>query len=357
MCIRDRYWLDTTENFGLAGGNASTYMTDCTASSGGSPFPRDRSIGFYLKGAFVDSFIQRPETTAVGTGLLFDGVGITTTDSRYRSGFIDVHLVTPVVDQFSVAGVKFTNTSEWTNINVLGGYAAPAGSGIATAPTAGLHIETCRGSINISNWQTNSWPSPSCKGLLIKDSTAIKCQGGAYQGSQSPVVLDGAKKCSVEETIKNTTEYGYNENPTSPALIVKNSSVQNYIRPTIHGSVGIFTTGVYVEDSGSISNEINCTNIDDNSISGSTLVIDGNAVSTPGYKYSNMISGLLDGQGGDFTTTRVAIHRRPPTGRWSFGQNITKIDVNSDDTFNVTTRVGIVTVSIGDAALPPLTVK
>ena len=69
-----------------------------------------------------------------------------------------------------------------------------------------------------------------------------------------------------------------------------------------------------------------------------------------GYNLTNIQASALTG-------FQVVIYRRPATGRWTFGQNITKIVVAADDTFQVTTRSGIVTVSVGDAALPPLTVK
>ena len=68
-----------------------------------------------------------------------------------------------------------------------------------------------------------------------------------------------------------------------------------------------------------------------------------------GYNLTNIRASELTG-------FQVAVHRRPASGRWSMGQNITKITVAHDDTFEVTARSGIVTVSIGDAALPPLTV-
>ena len=68
-----------------------------------------------------------------------------------------------------------------------------------------------------------------------------------------------------------------------------------------------------------------------------------------GYNLTNIQASALTG-------FQVAIHRRPASGRWTMGQNITKINVAADDTFEVSARSGIVTVSIGDAALPPLTV-
>ena len=69
-----------------------------------------------------------------------------------------------------------------------------------------------------------------------------------------------------------------------------------------------------------------------------------------GYNLENIQASAITG-------FQVAIHRRPSNGRWTFGQNITKITVAHDDTIQVTARSGIVTISIGDAATPPLTVK
>lgn len=80
-------------------------------------------------------------------------------------------------------------------------------------------------------------------------------------------------------------------------------------------------------------------------------------VGTTSVKYYGDGGGLTNIQCSALTGFEVAIYRRPPTGRWTFGGNITKIAVAANDTFQVTARSGIVTVSIGDAALPPLTVK
>ena len=57
----------------------------------------------------------------------------------------------------------------------------------------------------------------------------------------------------------------------------------------------------------------------------------------------------------------LLVHRRPATGRWSLGQNITQISLtNNPDTqtgtLPVTARSGIVTVSYGMAGQPPLSI-
>lgn len=57
----------------------------------------------------------------------------------------------------------------------------------------------------------------------------------------------------------------------------------------------------------------------------------------------------------------LLVHRRPATGRWALGQNITQISLtNNPDTqtgtLPVTARSGIVTVSYGMAGQPPLSI-
>ncbi len=57
----------------------------------------------------------------------------------------------------------------------------------------------------------------------------------------------------------------------------------------------------------------------------------------------------------------LLVHRRPATGRWSLGQNITQVSLtNNPDTqtgtFPVTARTGIVTVSYGLSGQPPLSI-
>lgn len=68
-----------------------------------------------------------------------------------------------------------------------------------------------------------------------------------------------------------------------------------------------------------------------------------------GYNITNIQCSALTG-------FQVAVFPRP-AGRWVLGQDIIKVVVAADNTVNVEARAGIVTVSIGNAAIPPLTVK
>ena len=68
-----------------------------------------------------------------------------------------------------------------------------------------------------------------------------------------------------------------------------------------------------------------------------------------GYNLTNIQASQLTG-------FKFAIRTRS-TGRWTLGQNVVKVTIAHDDTFEVEARSGIVTVSIGNAAIPPLTVK
>lgn len=286
----DRFFGFFQDGFGgsFAGGNASTYYQECTVSQGGDPFPRSDMVGFFMKGANSDTYMLRCEITAVGTGVLIDGAGVT--GSQIRAGFVDIFLTEFVIDQFSEAGIKIQNTSDWTAIAVNGGYAAPAGTALAPSPSAGLHIENCLGLVSCSNYQTISWPSPSCRGLYVKDSTGVRSVGGMYVGSARPIELDGASKCSIEDGIKNNV----GEATTQAAVLLSNST-KNYIRPIIQGAPSIFVRGVDVP-AGSSFNEINCTGIDSGSIStgvGRVLRVNGVSVTTPGTYSTNLASGII----------------------------------------------------------------
>lgn len=351
------FWLNGYVQFGLAGGNASTYFTDCTAGGYPPGKPND-TIGFYLPGAFVDTFLQRVECTEMGWGIYLDGSNLNA--SQQKTGCADVHIVTPILDAVRRGGIGIFNTSKWTAINILGGYMA-SGTG-SLVDCSGIRIDNCNGLISINNYQTICWPNAGSRGLYITNSSGVKSSGGMTHGSNKPIELVNSSNCSIEEGIVGHSDYV----TTDPAVVL-NNSIKNYIRPIIYGDANSINGGVKLLGSTkNRDNEINCTNIDSSCIIGGVsklLVVDGVSITSPGRINTgasriNLASGILEGESGDLTTISVAIHRRPPTGRWSFGQNITKISANStDNSFNVTTRVGIVTVSIGDAALPPLTVN
>lgn len=285
----DRFFGFFQDGFGgsFAGGNASTYYQECTTLQGGNPFPRSEMIGFFMNGANSDTYMLRCETTAVGTGVLIDGAGVT--GSQIRSGFADVFLTEFVIDQFSEAGIKILNTSDWTAIAVNSGYSAPAGTALAPNPSAGLHIENCTGLISCSNYQNISWPSPSCRGLYIKDSTGVRSVGGMWVESERPIELDGSNSCSVEDGVRNV-----NVATTQAAVLLTNSD-KNYVKSTIYGDAGRYTIGVDVP-SGSSYNEINTTGVDSAAVVGgvsNVLRINGSSVTTPGTYNTNLASGII----------------------------------------------------------------
>lgn len=285
------FWLNGYRNIGAAGGNASTYFTDCTVT-GSPPGKQNESVGFYLPGAFVDTFLQRCETTQTGYGILVDAAGLT--PDLQRSGCADLHIVTPIIDAFTVAGVKIINGSAYTAIDILGGYCAPAGG---SSPSAGLHIEKTFGLVSITNWQTICWPAPSCRGLYVKESNGVRSVGGMYVGSARPVELDAVSRSVIEDSILN---HAGGETTTQAAVLLTNRCSRNFLRPTIYGDANSFIQGVRLDGTGNNLNEINCINIDASAIKGgasNALHINGTAVVAPGVVKgvgtTNLASGLI----------------------------------------------------------------
>lgn len=79
----------------------------------------------------------------------------------------------------------------------------------------------------------------------------------------------------------------------------------------------------------------------------------GSGIST--VKYYGDGAGLTN-----LLPTYLAVHQRPPTGRWSLGDNVVRIRVTNNattytGTFPVTARSGTVTVNYNNAGIPPLT--
>ena len=285
------FWLNGYASFGLAGGNASTYMMDCTAGGFPPAIGPNGTIGLYLPGAYVDTFIRCFETTQMGYGIYMDASGLTS--NQQKTGCADVHIERPIIDAFTQAAIYIKNNSAYGAIDIVGGYCAASGG---YSPSAGIHIDGGTGLISITNFQTIAWPAASCRGLYIMSGgQGVTTTGMMIVGSQRPVELSGASRCHLQVGIKNNT----GETTTQAAVLLTNSSNRCYIQPTIFGSSGVFTAGVNLSGSGNDLIEVNCTTVDSSAISGGTsnlMLQNGNSRTAPGTYTSGgtlLVSGLV----------------------------------------------------------------
>ncbi|RSV42510.1 hypothetical protein CA234_06835 [Sphingomonas sp. ABOLE] len=189
------FFLDGTQAIGLAGGNASLFLTDCNATIGGDPALGD-NVGLLLEGAFADSFITNFETAGPATGIRVDGQ-TAEIGGRARDGHVNLHLHMPVIDQCGAIGIDIRDTSPQALIDISDPY-------VAAAPSAQAAIQCVaqRGAISIQGGQlvggTNSRSGGHAAGLLARDSAGVQVNGLKILEHVAPVVLDRCQGFAVQ---------------------------------------------------------------------------------------------------------------------------------------------------------------
>ena len=273
------YYLDGNIDIGMAGGNASTYITDSSASIGGY-IEFTNSIGFYLDSKPADSFLLRPDVSNCRTGILING-----DDSQ--AGNEDIHIINPIIDSFKDSGILIQNLGKYGAIEVMGGYVASANTGIVSF---GYRVESSIGLISFVNCQAICWTNAFSIGLWIQNSTSVSSKNNIYLGSSRPICLISSLFCIIEDSINNPQQVA-----TQGAVFLSNS-LRNYIKCLIKGIPNAFPKGVELNGANNNYNEINCTPIDSSAITGGStnkVVINGVQVTTIGLSGTNLVGGIM----------------------------------------------------------------
>jgi hypothetical protein len=180
------FLLDGSEDIGLAGGNASLFLTDCNATIGGDP-RIDDGVGLLLVGAFADSFVNGFETAGVATGIRVDGRA-GALGARARNGHVNLHLTRAVIDQCAAAGIEIRDTDAHAAIDITDPYVAVAGGG---GPA--IHLDRMRGAATITGGQfignTDAAGGGRAIGLAAEDSGGIQVHGLKIIDHAQPVRL------------------------------------------------------------------------------------------------------------------------------------------------------------------------
>lgn len=293
--LMDRFYaffLDGDASIGAAGGNASTYLTECAAGIGGTPALWD-SIGFFLAQGGVDTIVTKPEASGLKNGIVVSGLaGGSAVAQKTRD--VNIQLVNPVLDAFTGVGLRITNLSTGGAVSVTNGYCAPAsGSGA----TYGVQIDGCVGIIHLDSFQVIGWPVLSLVGLGIVNSGGVR-SSCILMDCGNPVLLAGATGCQIGDSIRNNTVA-----PGTASVWAQASpaNTRNKIAPMISGTA-TSTRGIFLQGGGGgttphTHNEINCSGIDPAAIAGGAgnkLFIAGAAVTTTGMAAGdNLVTGVM----------------------------------------------------------------
>lgn len=280
------YWLNGLVDIGAAGGNASTYFTDCNAGVGGSP-ALVRSIGYFFDHAFVDTFILRPEVANCTRGFEING---TSGDSAtlQKTGNVDLHIVDPIIDTFTEYGILIQNLSTWAAVDIRGGYSAPSGA----SPQACIALFSSGGMTHITHHQGVMWPgATTVMGLYVNGSSGVISRGNQWLDSQRPVTLLNATHCVVEDQIRNNSQ-----NCGQGAVYLSGSS-RCVIKPVVSGDTTRFGIGIALVSTGNSYCELNPSGIDPAALTGGSankVTINAVQITATGLSGNHLVAGVMN---------------------------------------------------------------
>ncbi len=277
------FLLDGSEDIGLAGGNASLFLTDCNATIGGDPKVAD-GVGLLLDGAFADSFISGFETAGVETGIRVDGRS-GALGERGRNGHVNLHLTMPIIDQCGAIGIDIRDTSAHALIDITEAYVA-----VAPSAEAALRFDRMRGAATLTGGQcvgnTNSAAGGHAAGLLAKDSNGIQTAGLKILEHARPVVIERSAGLSLRLLVANPTFR------SRDAAITLSDCTGGIVAPLIMGQDRAFVAGVRIGGKSTLS--IDATGIMPYAVGGSQqrILNDSRALVIPSREAGLVIEGI-----------------------------------------------------------------
>jgi hypothetical protein len=225
---------DGSTEIGAAGGNASLYLVDCNASTGGEP-PLDECVGLLLDGAFADTYAANFETSGIAVGMRLSGQAGTLSRAKQRSGHANVRIIAPVLDQCTDVGIDVRDTSEYALLDFSDSY-------VASAPgaRAAMRFENVRGQTTVRGGQCIGWTSESAAGIIANNSEGLDFEGLKLLQFRTPTRMTNCRDLSVGLSI-NQPEGKSN----LPAIILTNCE-DALVKVRIKGSPSAFSSGIAV---------------------------------------------------------------------------------------------------------------
>ncbi len=277
------FLLDGSEDIGLAGGNASLFLTDCNATIGGDPKVAD-GVGLLLDGAFADSFISGFETAGVETGIRVDGRA-GALGGRGRNGHVNLHLTMPIIDQCGKVGIDIRDTSAHALIDITEPYVA-----VAPSAEAAIRFDRLRGAVTLTGGQcvgnTNSAAGGHAAGLMAKDSNGIQVAGLKVLEHSRPVVIERSAGLSLRLSVANPASR------SRDAAITLDDCAGGIVAPLIMGQDRAFVTGIRIGGKSALS--IDATGIMPSAVGGNQqrIVNGSRALAIPSRESGLVIEGI-----------------------------------------------------------------
>src|SRR5579863_1640293 len=281
----DIFWAffqNGNASIGEAGGNASSYYIDPSASVGGSPVLTN-PIGYLLNDAPVDTFLIRPATASLATGMNITGSGSEFTDQ-------DVHVIGGIFDAFTTAGISMNTLGANAAVSIIDCYAAP--SGAATSASACFLLNACDGMVSLTNNQGDCQAGPAAASLMILGSSAgVVANGNMHNGSKQPIVIENSANISVNDIVNNGQVVAGTQ-----AAIYLTTVARTVIDTVVKGAAGAFPQGIWCNGTSVVSTECRMSKVDAGCISGGSgnkLLYNGTQITSAGAFGANLAQGIM----------------------------------------------------------------
>jgi hypothetical protein len=277
---------NSTVGWGLPGGNASLYLSYCSASCNLAALQLSGSSGFYLDQQFTDTFLSWCEAGDCEAGINVQGNSAT----GASTGNVDLHISRCVIDTHRKFGVFIKNLAASGMVDIEGLYCAPSSAAVDAASSA-LYVQDSAGSVSVTGGQFLLNVSTVSRGVVVDNSSGVSVVGTQItEATANPVLLSTAKNCNIRPIINNA-------GITGPAAVAMSGTcTANVIAPMVKGKASAFTRGIDVTGTADARCEYAMTGIDSACIaggSGNKLVRNAVQITATGLSGTNLVSGVM----------------------------------------------------------------
>lgn len=272
--------------WGLPGGNASLYLTYCSASCNEAGLQASGSSGFYLDQQYTDVFMSWCEAGDCLVGINLQGNSATGTSF----GNTDVHVSRCIIDTCRLFGVFIKNQAAAGTIDIEGLYCAPSSSA-SSGSTAAIYIQDSNGSTFINGGQLLLGVSTVGRGIVVDNSSGVHVVGTQItEATAPPIFFSASRDCNIRPVINNAGVTG------GVAVQLTGACASNFFAPTIKGKAGAFTKGIDVTGTGDVRSEYSVTGVNSSCIVGGSankLVRNAVQITATGLSGTNLVSGVM----------------------------------------------------------------
>lgn len=254
------HYLDGEVAIGLAGGNASVYLTYCSASMQSASNAPLR-IGLRGVGALADSFVDYFETVAGQKGIYLTGTG----GGGAIGSNTDIRIRFPSLDQPSDKALEIESICPTGSVDIIDVYA-----GLPSGASRGIDLHDNGGSVTVNGGTLIGAAGGSTFGLRALNCTGLRVRGLAVSEFPNPVELDGVNNAQVDVSVNNQSV------AATQAVSLTNGCQRVRVSPNVKGGASVFAAAaIMLYGDGNANVYVDATEVDPAACSGGRKLMVG----------------------------------------------------------------------------------